>query len=170
MVQIEAVPDDSAYEDFNKLLDCIKQMQTGTTALIRQNTDAANLMISSVRLSEDLTDILCAPVDQGGESLTLHVTTDIDAIMENEGEQSQVSIVCKLSDGDIFEMVFATDADCTCWKNGLNFLKGALQAEEEQAPPSPARAPQAKAKPAPKMIEKSTEVKEGPTQEDFEML
>ena len=40
--------------------------------------------------------------------MTLHVTTDIDAIMENEGEQSQVSIVCKLSDGDIFEMVRRT--------------------------------------------------------------
>ena len=50
----------------------------------------------------------CLKTRLKGESLTLHVTTDIDAIMENEGEQSQVSIVCKLSDGDIFEMVRRT--------------------------------------------------------------
>merc|ERR1719460_3548205 len=170
MVQIEAVPDDSAYEDFNKLLDCIKQMQTGTTALIRQNTDAANLMISSVRLSEDLTDILCTPVDQGGEALTLHVTTDIDAIMENEGDQSTVSIVCKLSDGDTFEMVFATDADCMCWKNGLNFLKGALQAEEEQQPEKPKKRPAPSESKSVITDKIETPVREGPSQEDFDML
>merc|ERR1719387_935468 len=66
-------------------------------------------------------------------------------------------------------MVFATDADCACWKNGLNFLKGALQAEEEQMP-EPTRA-----KPAPRTEAKSIATekipeREGPTQEDFEML
>merc|ERR1719281_1420668 len=57
-----------------------------------------------------------------------------------------------------------------CWKNGLNFLKGALQAEEEQQPEKPKKRPAPSESKSVLTDKIETPLREGPSQEDFDML
>lgn len=109
-------------EEFGALLQNIRRMQAGTKALVR--CAGRELAICQCALSEDLDTVALVPCEPAKDSaLVVNVNSDIEAVEPPQGGE-EVSVVMRMAQGGVLELVFATDSDCELWHVGLSFLKG----------------------------------------------